>query len=70
MDVDGNPNATLDPYDGISKSTYIEGRLNAGRLNGVDRLVSLIKDWKHFKTLRMAWPFIDSDVLALLHPII
>jgi len=30
MDVDGNPNATLDPCDGISKSTYIEGRLNAG----------------------------------------
>jgi hypothetical protein len=46
MDVDGNPNATLGPYDGISKCTYIEGRLNAGvnaKLDGVNKLVSSIK---------------------------
>jgi hypothetical protein len=47
VDVDGNLDVTLGPYNGISKSTYIEGRLNAGvdaRLDGVDRLVSSIKD--------------------------
>lgn len=47
MDVDGNLDATLGPYDGISKSTYIEGKLIAGvdvRLDGVDGLVSSIRD--------------------------
>jgi hypothetical protein len=47
MDVDGSPNVTLGPYDGISKSTYIEGRLNVGvnaRLDGADKLASSIKD--------------------------
>lgn len=64
MDVDGNPNVTLDPYDGISKSTYIEERLNVGvnaKLIGVDKLVSSIKDWRHFKTLHMAWASIDFN---------
>jgi hypothetical protein len=45
--VDGNLDATLGPYDGIPKSTYIKGKLNASvnaRLDGVDKLVSSIKD--------------------------
>jgi hypothetical protein len=47
VDVDGNLDATLGPYDGISKSTYIEGKLNVGvdvKLDGVDGLVSSIRD--------------------------
>jgi len=47
VDVDGNLDVTLGPYDEVSKSTYIEGRLNAGvdaRLNGVDGLISSIRD--------------------------
>jgi hypothetical protein len=47
VDEDGNLEATLGPYDGISKFTYIEGKLNASvdaRLDGVDGLVSSIRD--------------------------
>ncbi len=65
MDVDGNLDATIGPYDGISKSTYIEGKLDACvdvRLDGVDGLVSSIRDWKRFKTLCMAWACIWFQV--------
>jgi hypothetical protein len=62
MDVNGGINATQGPYDGVFKSTYIEGALNAtidARLDWFDGLVLSIKGCRRFKTLHMAWLSID-----------
>jgi len=62
MDVNSGTNATQGPYDGVFKSTHIEGALDAtidARLDWFDGLVLSIKDCRCFKTLRMAWLSID-----------
>jgi hypothetical protein len=48
VDVDGMLDATLGPCDGVSKSGYIKGGLDAhvdARLDGVDGLVPSIRDY-------------------------
>jgi hypothetical protein len=47
MNVNGEPTITQGPFDGVFKSTYIEGGLDATidpRLDGVDELVLSIRD--------------------------
>lgn len=68
MDVNGGSNATQGPCDGVFKSTYIEGGLNAtinARLDGVDGLVLSIRDCQCFKTFLSRFPPTTQNLNSL-----